>query len=153
MVTSPLAAMEAAPGIRAIACSRVKVFNCSGLSLAGLALGGMERPQKKAAGPYSPAAPVQSWRYASAVTAAEAPSAVETAAKAEAAPKPEAQTDGGLEIGPVIDRRGVIDRRRIIGRGRSIIIFRPVIGVPRLRPRRRGFGIIPRGAGIGLVHA
>ena len=50
MATSPSGVVLAASGIRAMACSRVRVLSCSGLSLAGLTLGGIGPGQKKTAG-------------------------------------------------------------------------------------------------------
>src|SRR5579863_7619380 len=119
MTTSPFASGLAAPGIRAIACSKVKVRSCSGLSLAGLFFGGIAILKMATAGPYSPAVPDKSSQIVLVppVTATEM-----------AAAKAEAEAHARPVIGIIRVGIGTIP---VIGGGRR----RPVIITARRRRR------------------
>src|SRR5690349_13257665 len=85
MTTSPLESGLAAPGMRAIACNRVKVRSCSGLSLAGLFLGGIDDPEMRR--PDLTARPFPTKEGRSSRTGSVAPAMAAAKAEAEADPR------------------------------------------------------------------
>src|SRR5579859_3101813 len=143
MTVSPSGVGLDAPGICAIACSKVRVRNCKGLSLAGLAFGGMARPgadpKENGRDHTVPAASAQKRYFVLVVPAA-----------AEPAPTPMSATKTKSErnAGPIIVGIGI---RIVIGRRRRAIRIAITGRRAVITGRRRAVAIITRA--LVLVHA
>src|ERR1700750_340792 len=129
MAVSPSGVGFEAPGIWAMACTKVRVRGSKGLSLDGLIFGGIGKSQRKRPGPYRPGR-----LQAKALVVLVPPAAAEPMSPMPAAAKAESKGNAGaviIGIGRIVRRRIVISRR-----GRAIAITR-AIGRRAITGRRR----------------